>query len=651
MMGGDVGSDAVERSGPPQAPNKGKSKPPWRSEGLPGTPGGRPKINWWRFVVTLLVVYAAFFVVSSFVDSESVETISYTEFNKQVKAKNVKDIYAQGLSVEGDLRASAKNPETNENYTKFSTEIPAFANTDQLDQQLAAGSVEITSQPITRGFFSNLLLSLLPVLLLAGLWIWIMRRGASMMGGGGLGGLGKSKAAKPVEAGQVRVTFEDVAGIDEVENELVEIVDYLKDPDKYRRLGAKLPKGVLLAGPPGTGKTLLARAVAGEAKVPYFSASASEFIEMIVGVGASRVRDLFEEARKVAPSIVFIDEIDAIGRARGGTGGVGGHDEREQTLNQILTEMDGFSGAEGVIVIGATNRPEILDPALLRPGRFDRTVQVGLPDAAGRTAILKVHTRGVPLDDGVSSDQLAKTTPGMTGADLANLVNEAALLAAKRGKEKVTMADFADALEKLQLGAARSIVMPQEERVRTAYHEAGHALLGMLQPGADPVRKISIIPRGRALGVTLSTPDTDRYAYDEQYLRGRITGALGGMAAEQVIFGVITTGAENDLEQVTMIARGMVGRWGMSDKVGPLTILPSDGQRPQASPTTLATVDEEARRIVDECYERAVEVLSENRDKLDAIVEALLEHETLDETGAYAAAGLRNRPSGDFPEN
>ncbi|MGW0805125.1 ATP-dependent zinc metalloprotease FtsH [Nonomuraea sp. NPDC002799] len=639
----------MERSGPPQATKKGKGKPPWRSEGLPGTPGGRPKINWWRFVVTLLVVYAGFFVVSSFVDSESVETVSYTEFTKQVNAKNVKDIYAQGLSVEGDLRTSAKNPEGGETYTKFATEIPAFVSTDRLDQQLAAGNVEITSQPITRGFFSNLLLSLLPVLLLAGLWIWIMRRGASMMGGG-LGGLGKSKSAKPVEATKVRVTFDDVAGIDEVENELVEIVDYLKDPDKYRRLGAKLPKGVLLAGPPGTGKTLLARAVAGEAKVPYFSASASEFIEMIVGVGASRVRDLFEEARKVAPSIVFIDEIDAIGRARGGAGGLGGHDEREQTLNQILTEMDGFSGAEGVIVIGATNRPEVLDPALLRPGRFDRTVQVGLPDALGRAEILRVHTRGVPLDGEVSAEQLAKTTPGMTGADLANLVNEAALLAAKRGKEKVTMADFADALEKLQLGAARSIVMPQEERVRTAYHEAGHALLGMLQPGADPVRKISIIPRGRALGVTLSTPDTDRYAYDEPYLRGRITGALGGMAAEQVIFGVITTGAENDLEQVTMIARGMVGRWGMSEKVGPLTILPSDGQAPQASPATLATVDEEARRIVDECYERAVEVLSENRDKLDSIVTALLEHETLDETRAYAAAGLP-RKSADFSEN
>ncbi|MEV1249035.1 ATP-dependent zinc metalloprotease FtsH [Nonomuraea sp. NPDC050022] len=637
-----------KRSGQPQAPDRDKPKPPWRAEGLPGSSGGgRPKINWWRFVVTLLVVYAAFFLVSSFFDSGSVETVSYTEFTKQVTSKNVKDIYATGLSVEGDLRAAAKDPDSgNKSYTKFKTEIPAFANNDQLYQQLESSGVNIKADPINggRGFFVNLLLSLLPVLLLAGLWIWVMRRGASMMGGGGLSGLGRSKAAKPVEAGQMRATFADVAGIDEVENELVEVVDYLKDPDKYRRLGAKLPKGVLLAGPPGTGKTLLARAVAGEANVPFFSASASEFIEMIVGVGASRVRDLFEEARKVAPSIVFIDEIDAIGRARGGAGGIGGHDEREQTLNQILTEMDGFSGVEGVIVIGATNRPEILDPALLRPGRFDRTVQVGLPDAAGRTAILAVHSRSVPLDGEVSLDQIAKTTPGMTGADLANLVNEGALLAAKRGKEKVGIADFADALEKLQLGAARSIVMPEEERTRTAFHEAGHALLGMLQPGADPVRKISIIPRGRALGVTLSTPDTDRYAYDEQYLRGRITGALGGMAAEQVVFGVITTGAENDLEQVTMIARGMVGRWGMSEKVGPLTILPSDGQPPQASPAMLATVDEEARRIVDECYERALRVLGENRDKLDAIVAALLEHETLDEASAYAAAGL----SGDL---
>lgn len=633
----------MERSGAPRSSENGKTKRPWRAEGLPGTPGGRPKINWWRFVATLLAVYAVFFLVSSFFDSGERETISYTQFTQQVTAKNVKEIYATGLSVEGQLKSAANDPDSgNQSYTEFRTEIPTFADTDQLSQQLQTAAVEIRAEPLStgRGFFLNLLLAFFPVLLLAGLWIWIMRRGAGMMGGG-VGGLGKSKAAKPVEAGKVRVTFDDVAGIDEVENELVEIVDYLKDPAKYRRLGAKLPKGVLLAGPPGTGKTLLARAVAGEANVPFFSASASEFIEMIVGVGASRVRDLFEEARKVAPSIVFIDEIDAIGRARGGSGGIGGHDEREQTLNQILTEMDGFSGVEGVIVIGATNRPEVLDQALLRPGRFDRTVQVGLPDAAGRAAILGVHTRGVPLEPDVGADRIAKTTPGMTGADLANLVNEAALLAAKRGKEKVGTADFADALEKLQLGAARSIVMPEEERVRTAYHEAGHALLGMLLPGADPVRKISIIPRGRALGVTLSTPETDRYAYDERYLRGRITGALGGMAAEDVIYGVITTGAESDLEQVTMIARGMVGRWGMSQKVGPLTILSNDGQQPQASPATLAIVDEEARRIVDECYDDAVRILRENRGKLEGIVAALLEHETLDEDSAYTAAGLR----------
>ncbi|GAA2404657.1 ATP-dependent zinc metalloprotease FtsH [Nonomuraea africana] len=641
----------AERSNlPKKEPDKDRPKP-WRAEGLPGGgPGGRPKINWWRFVITLLVVYAGFFLISSFFDEGQVETISYSQFTKQVTANNVKGVYAQGYSVQGDLKKATTDPDSaNKPYTKFVTEIPVFANDEQLYQQLTAAGVEIKAEPIStgsRGFLLNLLLSLLPIAVLAGLWIWVMRRGASMMGGGGLGGLGKSKAAKPIESDKIRVTFEDVAGIDEVENELVEIVDYLKDPGKYRRLGAKLPKGVLLAGPPGTGKTLLARAVAGEADVPFFSASASEFIEMIVGVGASRVRELFEEARKVAPSIIFIDEIDAIGRARGGASGIGGHDEREQTLNQILTEMDGFSGAEGVIVIGATNRPEVLDPALLRPGRFDRTVMVAPPDAAGRVAILRVHTRGVPLDGDVSLEQLAKTSPGMTGADLANLVNEAALLAAKRGKEKVSAADFADALEKLQLGAVRSIVMPEEERTRTAYHEAGHALLGMLQPGADPVRKISIIPRGRALGVTLSTPDTDRYAYDEKYLRGRIIGALGGMAAEQVIYGVITTGAENDLEQVTMIARGMVGRWGMSEKIGPLSILPSDGQ-PQAAPHTLAALDEEVRRIVDECYEVATRVLDENRDRLEAIVMALLEQETLDEAQAYAAAGLprANRPA------
>uniref|UniRef100_UPI0004C64B39 ATP-dependent metallopeptidase FtsH/Yme1/Tma family protein n=1 Tax=Streptomyces sp. NRRL S-31 TaxID=1463898 RepID=UPI0004C64B39 len=379
------------------------------------------------------------------------------------------------------------------------------------------------------------------------------------------------------------------------------------------------------------------------------SASASEFIEMIVGVGASRVRELFAEARKVAPSIVFIDEIDTIGRARDGAS-VGGHDEREQTLNQILTEMDGFSGSEGVIVIAATNRVDVLDPALTRPGRFDRVVQVSPPDRGGREAILRIHTREIPLAADVDLARVARTTPGMTGAELANLANEAALLAVKYGQDRVTRKNLSEALEKIQLGAERPLVMPRAERRRTAYHESGHALLGMLQPGADPVRKITIVPRGRALGVTLSTPDADKYAYTEEYLRSRIIGALGGMAAEQVVFGVVTTGAENDLEQVTGIARGMVSRWGMSEKVGRLTAVPGDTRQPyglSAAPRTLDVIDAEMRRIVDECYGEACRKLRDNRDRLDALAVALLEHETLEEPDAYRVAGLSPRSAAD----
>jgi cell division protease FtsH len=441
----------------------------------------------------------------------------------------------------------------------------------------------------------------------------------------------------------VRVTFEDVAGIDEVKAEISEIVDFLRDPEKYRRLGARAPKGVLLSGAPGTGKTLLARATAGEAGVPFFSASASEFIEMIVGVGASRVRDLFAEARKVAPAIVFIDEIDTIGRSRGGPRAFGGHDEREQTLNQILTEMDGFSGHEGVVVLAATNRPDVLDPALLRPGRFDRIIMVHAPDRTGRAAILRVHARNLRLAPEVDLDRLAAATPGMTGADLANLANEAALLAARRGQDAVTQRDFTEALEKVQLGAARNLVMPPGERRRTAYHEAGHALIGMLQPGADPVRKVSIIPRGRALGVTLATPETDRYGYDAKYLRGRIVGALGGMAAEQEVFGVITTGAESDVETATRVARSMVGRWGMSERIGAVTVLPAEDGDPRlagVSSALLDALDEEVRRITAECLDEARRLLKENRSKLDAIVEQLLVKETLDEAELYAAAGI-----------
>jgi cell division protease FtsH len=425
----------------------------------------------------------------------------------------------------------------------------------------------------------------------------------------------------------------------------MEIVDFLRDPGRYRRLGAQIPRGVLLSGPPGTGKTLLARAVAGEANVPFFSMSASEFVEMIVGVGASRVRDLFEQAKKVAPAIIFIDELDSIGRARGGTQSIGGHDEREQTLNQILTEMDGFTGNEGVVVLAATNRPEILDPALLRPGRFDRRVTISPPDLTGRRQILQVHVRRVPLAPDVDLDEVAASTPGMVGADLKNLVNEAALLAARRNHNRVNAADFSDALEKIVLGTVRGIMLSPEEKERTAFHESGHALLGMLTPGADPVRKVSIIPRGQALGVTFQSPETDRYGYSVKYLRGRIVGALGGRAAEEVVYGDMTTGAENDLEQVTRIARQMVGRWGMSAAIGPVSVLPPPGQESPfgqdgVAPATKQLVDEEVRRIVDDCYAQAVATLREHRQQLDRLAHTLLQRETLDEDQAYEAAGI-----------
>ena len=623
----------------------------WRTEGTPEEPqkpspgGRRPRGGWWSLVVTALVVFLIANLVLSFFNEGDEPTISYTEFSKQVDAGNVSKIYAKGDAIQGQLKKEQDNPEGDGKYTKFNTERPTFAD-DQLWEDLTKHNVTVTAEPVVqhRSFLANLLISLAPMLLLIVLWIFIARRMRGAMGGAG-GMLGRKAPPKPVEleAGQKRTTFEDVAGIDEVEGELNDVVDFLKNPEAYRRMGAKMPRGVLLAGPPGTGKTLLARAVAGEAGVPFFSASASEFIEMIVGVGASRVRELFAEARKVAPSIIFIDEIDTIGRARGGGSGMGGHDEREQTLNQILTEMDGFSGSEGVIVIAATNRADVLDPALTRPGRFDRVVMVSPPDRGGREAILEIHTRDIPMADTVDLAQVARTTPGMTGAELANLANEAALLAVKRKQEQVTQSDLSEALEKVQLGAERPLVMPEEERRRTAYHESGHALLGMLQPGADPVRKITIVPRGRALGVTLSTPDADKYAYTEEYLRGRIIGALGGMAAEQVVYGVVTTGAENDLEQVTNIARGMVARWGMSERVGRLSALPNDAQQAYglaAAPQTLDVIDGEMRRIVDECYEEACRKLRDHRGQLDALAEALLENETLEEADAYRIAGI-----------
>jgi cell division protease FtsH len=484
------------------------------------------------------------------------QAVPYTEFKNQVVNKNVSEVFARGDSIEGQLKKAVAVPgQQDRTYQQFTTERPTFA-TDDLLAELTDGGAAVRATPLVqqRGFLTNLLISFAPILLLVGFYVWMFKRQQQAIGGGLLGG-GKQKRVDPEK---VRVTFDDVAGIDEVEAEINEVVDFLKDPEKYRRLGARAPKGVLLAGAPGTGKTLLARATAGEAKVPFFSASASEFIEMIVGVGAGRVRELFAEARKVAPAIIFIDEIDTIGRTRGGARAFGGHDEREQTLNQILTEMDGFSGHEGVVVLAATNRPDVLDPALLRPGRFDRQIIIHPPDHHGRIEILKVHTRRVPLAEDVNLERLAAATPGMTGADLANLVNEAALLAARRRQETVHQRDLTDALEKVQLGTARNVVIPEDQRRRTAYHEAGHALIGMLQPGADPVRKVSIIPRGRALGVTLSTPESDRYGYDANYLRGRIIGALGGMAAEQEVFNIVTTGCR---ELTSRWSPVLLARW------------------------------------------------------------------------------------------
>ena len=530
--------------------------------------------------------------------------------------------------------------------------MPTFWNNTQLTQELQSKGVQVNAQSTSKHtpLLLELLLGFGPTLLIVGLFVLLARR--AMSGGGAAGALGNfgRSQARRIDPEKIRVTFDDVAGIDEAKAELTEIVDFLRDPAPYERLGGRIPHGVLLSGPPGTGKTLLARAVAGEAHAAFFSIAASEFIEAIVGVGASRVRDLFAKAKEAAPAIIFIDELDAIGRSRQGSISVGSNDEREQTLDQILTEMDGFESNQAVVVLGATNRPEVLDQALLRPGRFDRRVAVQPPDRAGRAKILEVHTRGIPLADDVDLDALASTTPGMVGADLANLCNEAALLAARRQHDKVHESDFTDSLEKILLGAPRGIVLSLEDRERTAYHESGHALVGMLTPDADPVRKVSIIPRGMALGVTLSTPDADRVSYSREDLEAKINVALGGRVAEEVVYNKITTGAESDLQQLTQIARQMVGRWGMSDKVGPVTVLPSNGSGPllpgasETSPQTQYLIDEEVKRMVEEAHVEVTQLLNEHRDQLESLARALLEAETLDAGDAYAAAGVEMRP-------
>jgi cell division protease FtsH len=615
---------------------------------LPEPPSPR-----WRRIRRLLVFWiVALLVINYWSASRALQPharirIPYSPtFLEQVRRGNVIEIASKRTAVQGTFRKEVTYPaKDGRSSTRFKTEVPTFADTTQLSRLLEDKNVVINAQSPNAGapWWETLLFGFGPTILLVGLLIYLMRRAGA---GGALGMFGRSKARR-YEGGEGSVTFQDVAGIEEAKRELTEVVDFLRNPDRYRKLGARIPHGVLLYGPPGTGKTLLARAVAGEAGAPFFSVSASEFIEAIVGIGASRVRDLFAQARATPPAIVFIDELDAIGRSRSAaTGFGGGNDEREQTLNQILTEMDGFDAGTGVIVIGATNRPDVLDQALLRPGRFDRRVAVQAPDRPGREAILRVHTRGMPLADDVELSALAATTVGMVGADLANLANEAALVAATRDHERIGMADFTDALEKIILGAERKLRLTAIDRERTAYHEGGHALVGMLTPHADRVRKVSIIPRGMALGVTLSAPADDRVSYSRAELIARIKVALGGRAAEEIVYDELTTGAESDLQQLTQIARHMVGRFGMSDKIGPLTATPADGQGPllpgaeAVSQRTQELVDEETRAIVEEAHDEVLQLLAENRSRLDSLAQALLANETLDEAAAYEAAGL-----------
>jgi cell division protease FtsH len=584
-------------------------------------------VLWVIIAVVLMTVFNSFNAPKS-----SVPEIPYSRFIDEVKAKNIK---SATLTEQG---RSTQISGTTQTGAHFSTTAPQdlWLVTDLLDN-----SVDFkVKKPEEPSILWQILINWFPLFILIGLWIFFMRQ---MQGGGGGRGamsFGKSKARMLTED-QVKVNFGDVAGCEEAKEEVKELVDFLRDPSKFQKLGGKIPKGVLMVGPPGTGKTLLARAIAGEAKVPFFTISGSDFVEMFVGVGASRVRDMFEQAKKHAPCIIFIDEIDAVGRHRGAGLG-GGHDEREQTLNQLLVEMDGFEGNEGVIVIAATNRPDVLDPALLRPGRFDRQVVVGLPDILGREQILKVHMRKVPLSDDVKPSLIARGTPGFSGADLANLVNEAALFAARANKRLVDMEDMEKAKDKIMMGAERkSMAMKEDEKRLTAYHEAGHAIVGLKVPSHDPVYKVSIIPRGRALGVTMFLPEEDRYSHSKEHLESQISSLFGGRIAEALIFGgqSVTTGASNDIQRATDIARNMVTKWGLSERMGPLAYGEDEGevflgrsvtQHKALSDDTAHAIDEEVRAFIDRNYDRAESILQEHLDKLHAMASALIKFETID---------------------
>ena len=585
-----------------------------------------------NFVVWALIAVAVLVLFSQFVPRTApVAEISYSSFLGEVRSGRVDTVVLQGDTIAG----------TRKDKTTFELYNPETDNTALIGALDKADVTVVGRAPKQPNFLAQLVLQLAPALLLILVFAWMLRQ---MQGGGagrGAMSFGKSRA-RLLSEDQVNVTFADVAGVDEAKTEVGEIVDFLKDPSKFQKLGGKIPKGVLMVGSPGTGKTLLARAIAGEAKVPFFTISGSDFVEMFVGVGASRVRDMFEQAKKHAPCIIFIDEIDAVGRHRGAGLG-GGHDEREQTLNQLLVEMDGFEGNEGIIVIAATNRPDVLDPALLRPGRFDRQVVVPLPDVRGREQILKVHMRKVPLGDDVKPALIARGTPGFSGADLANLVNEAALFAARANKRIVGMDEFERAKDKIMMGAERrSMVMTEEEKRMTAYHEAGHAIVGISVPEHDPVYKVTIIPRGRALGVTQFLPEQDRYSMSKRRIESAIATLFGGRIAEEIIFGAdaVTTGASNDIERATDLARSMVTKWGLSDRLGPLTYSEESGevflgrqvtQTKQVSDETAHAIDQEVRRVIESNYQRAKDILQTHLDKLHAMADALMKFETIDD--------------------
>ena len=602
-------------------------------------------------IVLWLVIAGVLYVVASSINTQPTQQmLNYSAFIDNVENGNVDQVTIGDTRISGQMNDG----------TRFETVKPPAMDTN-LIPTLIQNEVEVTGkEPERQGFLTQLFLSVLPILLILAIFIFFMRQ---MQGGGKGGGgpmtFGKSKARLMGED-QIKTTFADVAGVEEAKDEVQELVEFLRDPAKFQRLGGKIPRGVLMVGSPGTGKTLLAKAIAGEAKVPFFSISGSDFVEMFVGVGASRVRDMFDQAKKHAPCIIFIDEIDAVGRSRGAGLG-GGHDEREQTLNQLLVEMDGFDDNDGVIVIAATNRPDVLDPALLRPGRFDRQVTVPLPDIRGREQVLKVHMRPVPMSEDVDASLIARGTPGFSGADLANLVNEAALFAARANKRVVSMEDFEKAKDKILMGAERrSMVMSEKEKLNTAYHESGHAIVGRLVPDHDPVYKVSNIPRGRALGVTMYLPEEDKYSVSKRALESSICSLFGGRIAEEMTLGFdgVTTGASNDIERATKMARAMVTKWGLSEKMGPLAYEEDEGevflgkqmsQRKHVSEQTSEEIDREVRAIIDSCYHRAKDLLESNREKLDLMAEALMQYETIDaDQISDIMSGHKPRPPKDW---